>query len=71
MILRKRKHGSQRMSKPIKLTFLSYNTAGQGGVPYMTLVSEDQQYYMFEPENEAEARVLLSEAHIVFANMKD
>lgn len=65
-----RKKGSQRAMAPVKLEF-EYNSAGQGGVPYLTFSGADGKYYMIHFENIEEARTLLSQAHIVWANVCD
>lgn len=62
MILLRRKQGSTRGARPIKLYLQNYNTAGQGGTPQ--IIFEDDKdpltYYTLELEDETEHRELLS-----------
>ena len=66
MLLHRRKHGSQRPMAPIKLT-LQPNI----GEPEMTFRDQDGTWYRLVPENEAEMKQLLSEAHIIHHNWKE
>jgi hypothetical protein len=70
MLLHRRQHGSQRPKKPIRVT-LEPNFTGPGGSNRLTFKTERGEYLMFEPEDEAEMRQLLSEAHITHHNTKD
>lgn len=63
-----RRKGSQRRANSIPITF-EPNFSGQGGVPFMTLIGEDDKYYMIHFDGIEEARQLLSHAHIVWANV--
>lgn len=71
MLLRKRKHGSQREYKPRQVEFYD-NFSGQGGTKELILWDEvSKEYIILEFESEDEVRKLLSQAHIIFHNYYD
>lgn len=62
MILRRRRSGSERASRPIELAIVDDNTGGQGGVPYVTLFDRDGDvYFMLELGSAEEWKQMLSE----------
>jgi hypothetical protein len=67
MLLHRRKHGSQRAKAPVKLT-IQPNVSGDADI---TFRDEEGTWYRLEPENEAEMKQLLSEAHIIHHNWRD
>lgn len=64
MLLRSRKHRSQREKAPVRMTFWP----NADGAPHITLRDDEGTWYMLEPENEDEMKRLLSEAHIIHHN---
>lgn len=50
---------------------IQQNWCGQGGEPKIVLQLEDGSYLTLEPETDADARLLMSHAHIVFNNFND
>lgn len=66
MLLKRRRHGSQRPLAPVKLELLP----GSAGieVPQIVFKGDDNIWYTLVPETEADVRALMSEAHIVHHN---
>lgn len=63
MLLYRRKHGSQRPMAPVKLEVFRADDN-----PDITFKGSDGVYYSIIPEDMAEVKLLLSEAHIVHHN---
>ncbi len=62
--------GSQRTSKAKRITF-EENFAGQGGVPHMAFLDEKGVYHFIVPQNEADVKTLLRQAHVLMHHVKD
>lgn len=65
MILHRRRHGSQRSLKPIKLEPHRIVTADE---TFLAFKGEDDVWYMIAPESEEEMKTLLSEIHVIHHN---
>lgn len=66
-----RRSASQRKSKERQLVFVP-NWGGQGGSANIALHDKvEDVYYILEPTTIEEARELLSQAHICYANMEE
>lgn len=65
--MHRRKYGSQRPMKTLKLQF-EPNWGGQNGLPYISMIGDDGVYYQLVFETEADMREMLSQAHIAFHN---
>lgn len=63
MLLQRRKHGSQRAMKPLKIELV--RSADQRD-DTLTFLGEDGVYYQIAPEGNEELRLLLSEIHVLF-----
>lgn len=66
MKLYKRRNGSQRCSAPEVLSW--WPSTDQGGVPHLTFRDAKGNWLWIEFDTDAEARELMSRAHLVFHN---
>lgn len=69
MFLVKRKHGSQRASKPVSVK-LDPNWSGQGGSRAIHMQTPEGDWISLVPETVEDVRELMSQAHILHHNFR-